>query len=100
MAVSHGKRHVFLPDVPTFKEKGYNVISFIGRLFVAPKNMDPEKLNYLREKIKTIFDLPAYQESMKKANFSVDYMSGPDLQAFLKEYAETSKKLLDKYIKK
>ena len=100
LAVSHTKRHPFIPDMPTFQEEGYQVVSFIGRLFVAPKNLETSKLEFLREKIKTIWDNPEYQKTMKKANFSVDYMSGPELEAFLKDYAERSKKLLEKYFKK
>lgn len=100
LAVSHTKRHPLMAKVPTFQEEGYQVVSFIGRLFVAPKNLDASRLELLRNKIKGIWDNPEYQASMKKANFSVDYMSGRELEAFLKDYAGRSEKLLKKYFKK
>lgn len=100
LAVSHHKRHAFLPDTPTFKELGYEVNSFIGRLIVAPKGLSPEVLKTLRDGLKAIWDKPEYQDGMNKANFSVDWMSGDELEAYLKDYVETSKALLEKYFKK
>ncbi len=100
LGVTYKERHKFLPNTPTFKEKGYDIQSFIGRLFVAPKGVSPEQIKRLEKGFKNIFDKPAFQEDMKKANFSTDWISGGDVKAYLQNYNKEAKVLLDKYHKK
>ncbi len=100
LGVTYKERHKFLPSTPTFTEKGYDIQSFIGRLFLAPKGMSPEQVKRLEKGFKNIFDKPAFQEDMKKANFSTDWLAGGDVKTYLQNYNKEAKALLDKYHKK
>lgn len=46
IAVSTGERMAALPDVPTFKEKGYNVEHVMLRGVVMPKGVPPDVIKY------------------------------------------------------
>lgn len=49
LAVAGEERSKFLPDVPTFKEEGLDIVSDIRRGFVVPKGTDPQIVQFLRD---------------------------------------------------
>lgn len=100
LAVTFKERHAYVPDVPTFKEKGYDFVSFIGRIYVAPKGLAPDVLKKLEAGFKNIWDKPEYQEDMKRAKFSTDWMTGEEVKAFVKNYYNEAKILIEKSNKK
>ncbi len=97
LGVAAEKRSAFLPDVPTLKEAGYDIVSDIRRGFVAPKNIDPAKLKFLREAFKKISNDPEYLADMKKAGQPAEYMDGPEFEAYVKKQNEIDKRLLETY---
>ena len=46
--VAAKKRNDFLPDVPTLREAGIDMVSDIRRCFAAPKGIKPAELDALR----------------------------------------------------
>lgn len=76
LALAAEKRNDFLPDVPTLREEGYDVVSDIRRAFVAPKGLKPEQLTFLREVFKKICEDPEYLRDMKQAGQPAEYMDG------------------------
>lgn len=82
--VAAEKRNDFLPDVPTLREAGIDMVSDIRRGFVAPKGLKAEELATLREVFKKICEDPQYIADMKKAGQPHEYLDGPSFEAYIK----------------
>lgn len=97
LAVAADERSSFLPDVPTFKETGLDLVSDIRRGFVAPKGTDPQIIAYLRDAFKKINDDPDYIADMKKAGQPQAYLSGEDFEKYVHDQDAHARQLLTKY---
>ncbi|MDR0466753.1 MAG: tripartite tricarboxylate transporter substrate binding protein [Deltaproteobacteria bacterium] len=94
LALAGEKRNEFLPDAPTMREQGFDIVSDIRRGFVAPKKIDQKQLDYLREVFRKICMDPDYQKEMKTAGQPHDYMDGEALYAYVKTQNEIVKAAL------
>ena len=92
--VASEKRNAFLPDVPTLKEQGINLVSDIRRIFACPKGTDPEAVRFLRVTLKKICSDPDYLEDMKKAGQPAEYLDPASLEAYIRSLEVVEKKLL------
>ncbi|MDK2784912.1 MAG: putative tricarboxylic transport rane protein [Bacillota bacterium] len=69
LAVSTEERLAKLPDVPTFKELGYDQVVFYQfRGIVAPKNIPEEALKVLEEAFKKLSESPAWEKEYLEPN--------------------------------
>ena len=84
LALAGEKRNDFLPDVPTMREQGFDIVSDIRRGFVAPKHIDKQQLAALREVFKKICMDPEYLKDMKTAGQPSEYMDGDALYNYIK----------------
>ncbi|MCB8814213.1 tripartite tricarboxylate transporter substrate binding protein [Desulfosporosinus shakirovi] len=97
LGIAAEKRNDFLPDVPTLKETGLDLVSDIRRGFAVPKGTDPEKVRFLRDAFKKIQEDPDYLADMKKAGQPTDNMSGEEFDKYVHEQQEYNKNLLTKF---
>lgn len=86
----------FLPDVPTLREQGYDIVSDIRRVFAAPKGLDPAQLATLRTIFKEIATDPEYIKEMQMIGQPAEYMSGEDFEKYVTEQDIQAKKYLEK----
>jgi len=84
LALADEKRNEFLPDVPTMREQGIDIVSDIRRAFVAPRKIDKAQLDYLRDVFKKICMDPEYQKDMKTAGQPGEYMDGDAFYDYIK----------------
>lgn len=96
LALAAEKRNDFLPDVPTMREEGLDVVSDIRRAFVAPKGIAPEQLAFLRDVFKKICEDPEYLKDMKQAGQPAEYMDGDAFYAYVKAQNDLIKAALIK----
>jgi tripartite-type tricarboxylate transporter receptor subunit TctC len=66
LAVTGSKRSTFLPDVPTMKEAGYDVVSDTWLGVLAPAKMPTETLNALSAAVREATKSPQMLESLTK----------------------------------
>lgn len=94
LGVCTAERQNFAPDVPTFKEQGYD-LEVISRLTLcAPKGVPAERIQILRDAFKKAFDDPEFQEVMKRINMPTEYTDGETtLKDIMKVYKETGESL-------
>ena len=72
-----GERMDVVPDVPTFKEQGYDVATETYRVIVAPAGTPKEICDAIAETMKKVTQTPEFQEKM--ANMGEIYrFLGPD----------------------
>lgn len=85
MGVMSEERHPQLPEVPTFKELGYDIVSSSSRAIMVPKGVDDEILTKLREAVKKALNDPEYQKIVKKLGQSFTYINPEDYLIYLKQ---------------
>ncbi len=96
LSIAGEHRNDFLPDVPTMRELGFNVVSDIRRAFVAPAKVGKEQLAYLRGVFKKIAEDPDYLADMKKAGQPAEYMDGEAFAVYVKAQQALIKEALTK----
>ena len=86
IAVALENRDPAIPDVPTFKELGYNVVA-VGSVkgVAAPKGTPPEVVRYLAERFKKVCDDPEFIKSMKDIGQPVMYQGSQEFAKFMKD---------------
>ena len=89
LAVAMEERHPAFPDVPTFKELGFDMVSGAYRGIAVPNSASEEVRQQVADAIATINADPAFQQQMLDGGFAlVDVGYGPDMDAFMAEKAE------------
>jgi tripartite-type tricarboxylate transporter receptor subunit TctC len=83
LAVASGERHFLVPDVPTFKELGYDFVAGDWRALFLPKGVDAERKAWLEKLFFETMDDPAFKEAAQKAGFTVTPMSSADTTAWI-----------------
>lgn len=81
------------PDVPTFKEKGINMVLSNIRGYAAPKGTPQEVIDKLAASIKKATEDPAYEEEMKKLGLPAQYADGAEYARQIKLQYDTYKEL-------
>ncbi|MEW6623394.1 MAG: tripartite tricarboxylate transporter substrate-binding protein [Bacillota bacterium] len=87
LAVMSPERNPNFPDVPTFKELGYDITFGTWRGLAVPKDTDSEVKNILAEAFKKAYDTPDFQDFAKKAGLGLAYANANDFEKFLDESA-------------
>lgn len=99
LAITAPERSEQLPDVPTFTEEGYDVISHTGRLWMTPAGMDPKQLARLREGFEKLSQESEFQEAMKNQGYEVNWRDGEELEQYLQEFQKEAEEMLDDLMK-
>lgn len=81
LATGDEKRSQFLPDVPTYKESGYDVTQVNMRGIGGPKDMPEPIRQYLENCFIAAANDPEIQAKVKEMKIPVDTLTGADLKA-------------------
>jgi tripartite-type tricarboxylate transporter receptor subunit TctC len=76
------KRLASLPEVPTFKELGYNAEFYIWSGLFAPAGTPGPVLQTLRNAARRAVEDPDFKNAMAKIETPVYYLDAPDFQKF------------------
>ncbi|MES2717257.1 MAG: tripartite tricarboxylate transporter substrate binding protein [Pseudomonadota bacterium] len=72
------KRLPRLPNVPTAREAGIDMVAHSPIGLVAPKNMDPASVRVLHDAFKAALADPAYRKHLETFDLADAYLSGDD----------------------
>ena len=100
LGVMAAERSEFLPDVPTFKEQGYDVLSATARGYSAPAGLPAAVKTKLEAALKKAIEDPAVQQKMKNLGLQTHYLDATAYQAFWADQETTIKGVLPQVIKK
>src|SRR6185295_19126387 len=92
LAVSSAKRAKSLPDVPTFKELGYDLEYYFWVGIFTPKGTPAPIVAKLREAIKTAAHSKQFLDTLDKLGQDLAYMDRPEFEKF---WADDSKRQED-----
>ena len=82
LAVSSAQRVKALPDVPTFKELGYDLEYYFWVGIFAPKGTPTPIINTLREGMKKAAHSKEFLDTLEKLGQELAYMDQPEFMAF------------------
>lgn len=77
-----------LPDVPTAKELGYDVVAGSSRGYSGPAGMPEEARQHLIEAFTRVMENPEFQEAAAAQAINIDFIPGDEYAAFLKSQEE------------
>ncbi|MCM5704233.1 tripartite tricarboxylate transporter substrate-binding protein [Larsenimonas salina] len=72
-----------LPDVPTLKEKGYDINISNWRGVAAPQGLDDDVRSRWVAALKQASEDPAFQKRIEQLGIDVDFRSGPEFQDYV-----------------
>ncbi len=93
LAIATEKRNPELPNLPTLKELGVNVVYDVNRGVMAPKGTPADVLGKLESACSTAAKDPAFADSMKKQATDVRYMGRKQYADWLKGNDDLNKSL-------
>jgi len=76
------KRVAVLPDLPTFKELGYNAEFYIWAGLFAPKGVPEPIMKKLRDTVRATAKDPDFKSAMDKLETPIAYLDAPEFQKF------------------
>ncbi len=71
LGVSATERHFMAPEIPTFREQGFDVVVGSWRCVVAPKGIPEDRLRFLEGSIVSALKDPEFQAKARQAGFVV-----------------------------
>lgn len=95
IAVASEKRSPIFPNVPTLKEKGWDVVMVQWRSILAPKGTPPARVKLLTEAFQKAMAAESWKTFNKNAK-AVDLYLGPaDFRKFLTSEEQRFSKIID-----
>lgn len=88
------KRHAQLPDVPTFKEQGFNVLQAGWTAMLAPANLTAEQVAYWEETLEKATKHPLWTKLLTDSYDEYWFLKSAAARDFLKADYEEVKALL------
>ncbi|WP_316979895.1 Bug family tripartite tricarboxylate transporter substrate binding protein [Shumkonia mesophila] len=83
LAIFSEKRHPKLPDVPTMKELGYNLVNGSSRGFSAPAGIPKEKRDALVNAFKKVLSDPAFLAEAERQTQDIEAIIGDDYKKLI-----------------
>lgn len=98
LAIADNQRHEFLPDVPTFKELGYDIddASVNYRGFALPAGTPQEVIDAYAKIVPAMFNDKMVANKMKESGSPLKIMNREEARALFKAQEEKLQKLLKK----
>jgi tripartite-type tricarboxylate transporter receptor subunit TctC len=72
LGVSSTERHYLAPEIPTFKEQGFDVVVGAWRCLAGPKGMPADRIAFLEKNILAVLTDPEFQAKAKQAGFIIN----------------------------
>lgn len=97
LAIMADKRSPFLPDVPTFKELGYDFTSGSSRGFAMPRETPKPIVSAFAGAVKQVMNSQEFKANAEKTAFPSDYQGPEEYAAYIKKLDSIYRPLWDKY---
>jgi len=76
------KRHEAYPEVPTFKELGYDIEYYIWAGMFAPRGTPEPVMKVLRDAVRKTVEDADFKKTMANVNSPIQYMDAPDFAKY------------------
>lgn len=95
LGVMAEERDPDFPEVPTFKEAGYDVVWGSIRLLATQAGVDADKRAALEAGLASVFDLPEFQQVAQDTAMGAVWMNAEETTAFIQASQEKAFALMD-----
>lgn len=85
LAIFTEERHPKLPDVPTLKELGYDVVAGSSRGYSGPKGMPEDKKQQFIAAMQKVAADPKFKKDAEAQALDIDIITGDEYRTFMKE---------------
>jgi tripartite-type tricarboxylate transporter receptor subunit TctC len=99
LAVMMEQRYPDLPDVPTFREKGIDLVSSSTRGYVFPAGTPMEIVKYMEDSIKKAMADPEHVKRMTESGLTLKFMGVEEYGKFIDAQNDRAKQLIGMYRK-
>lgn len=82
------ERHPNYPDVPTFKEQGYDIVYYIWAGLFVPAATPAAVTKVLRDAVRQAVADPDFKSQMAKLNSPINYLDAPEFAKYLEADAK------------
>jgi tripartite-type tricarboxylate transporter receptor subunit TctC len=82
------KRLADFPDVPTFREQGYDIEYYLWAGLFAPRGISPAVFSTLRKTVREAVSDPAFVKGMEKIRTPIAYQDADEFKAWWAQDAE------------
>ncbi|WP_419768034.1 tripartite tricarboxylate transporter substrate binding protein [Arcobacter sp.] len=89
------KRWEGAPQIPTFKEQGFDIIMGSDRGIGAPAGIDPKIVSTISDAVAKAIADPEFQEKAKKQSLPLTYMSAKEFTEHLEKSEKNFQKIWD-----
>ena len=96
LGVFEEKRNPIFPDVPTFKESGYDITMAVYYLVIGPEGLSPQIVSILHDALKKAMEDPIFTKPMVGKGFDISYEGPEDLKKHLLQDYELNGKLVER----
>lgn len=97
LAIATEQRHPLVPDVPTFRELGFDVVSERYRVLSGPPGMPPNVVAYWANVCKQVTENPKFREEMDKLGQPAVYKDSAETKRILDGMTTSLQALVTKY---
>ncbi|MEW6720819.1 MAG: tripartite tricarboxylate transporter substrate binding protein [Thermodesulfobacteriota bacterium] len=97
LAIMSEKRSPYLPDVPTFKELGYDFTSFSARGISMPKGTPKAVVDKFAAAVKQVMDSEEFKANAEKTAFPAYYLGPEQYGAMMQKLDQAYRPLWDRY---
>jgi tripartite-type tricarboxylate transporter receptor subunit TctC len=97
LAIMTDQRSPIIPDVPTFKELGYNFTSGSSRGFSMPRDTPKAVIDAFSGAVKQVMSTEEFKTNALKTAFPSDYQGPEEYAAYIKKLDTVYRPLYDKY---
>ena len=94
IAVADASRNPLFPDVPTFKEQGYDITFSVTRIVSMPAGAPKEVVNALAKALRAAITDPEHSAKAKAAGMELVYRGPKESTAFWQQREQLVKKLM------
>lgn len=95
LAISSLQRFPDLADVPTMKEKGYNIDMGVKKFMFAPKGLAADVRNALADALTKVSQDSTFKKTMTDAHLMLEPMTGKEVVDYFNAQAPIMKKLIE-----
>ena len=93
LAIHTEKRRNILPDVPTFKELGYDFVTEAVFMVAAPKGTPLAYVNKLDDALHKVMEEPEFIQLIENMEMEMTYRNAADLKKYLEDAGAGAQKL-------
>lgn len=98
LAVMADERDPHFPDVPTFKEAGYDVVWGGFRLIATQADVDAEQKATLEKAFASVFEDPEFQAKAEETGMGAVWMGSEQVANFIKNSQDKAFALMDQLV--